>query len=146
MLQGGMTQHALRAANQAFYAAFERLDLEAMTNLWARDVPVSCVHPGWDLVLGHEAVMQSWRSIFEGTSELHFRSEELQVTAGAEMGWAVSREVLSTTVQGMPVENTLTAVNTFVLEQGVWRVAHHHAAPLLGGKPRSPRKPDVVLH
>lgn len=141
-----MTQHALRAVNQAFYAAFEQLDLTAMTNLWARKVLVSCVHPGWDLVLGHEAVMQSFRTIFEGTSEIHFHSEDTQVTAGAEMGWVVSREVLSTAVRGVPVENTLTAVNTFVLEQGVWRVAHHHAAPLLAGKPRTARKPDVVLH
>lgn len=141
-----MTQHALRAANQAFYAAFERLDLDTMGNLWARSVHVSCVHPGWDLVLGYEAVMQSWRAIFDGTSEIHFKSEEAQVTAGSTMGWVVSREVLSTMVQGLPVENTLSAVNTFVLEEGVWRVAHHHAAPLLAGKPRSARKPDVVLH
>jgi ketosteroid isomerase-like protein len=141
-----MTQHALRSANQAFYAAFERLDLEAMTNLWARSVPVSCVHPGWDIVLGYEAVMQSWRAIFEGTSEIHFRSEDAQVTASATSGWVVSREVLSTVVQGMPVENTLSACNVFVLEEGVWRVAHHHAAPLLAGKPRAARKPDVVLH
>ena len=141
-----MTQHALRGANQAFYAAFERLDLEAMTNLWARSVPVSCVHPGWDLVLGYEAVMQSWRAIFEGTSEIHFRSEDAQVTSRENCGWVVSREVLSTVVQGMPVENTLSACNVFVLEEGVWRVAHHHAAPLLAGKPRAARKPDVVLH
>jgi ketosteroid isomerase-like protein len=142
-----MTQHALRAANAAFYAAFERLDLEAMTNLWARSVQVSCVHPGWDLVLGHEAVMQSWRAIFDGTSEIHFRSEDAQITAGTGMGWVVSREILSTTVQSMPVENTLSTVNTFVLESGVWRIAHHHAAPLLAGKPRSPRRSsDVILH
>ena len=141
-----MTQHALRAANQAFYAAFERLDLETMTNLWARGVQISCVHPGWDLVLGHEAVMQSWRMIFEGTSEIHFRSEDAQVTAGSEMGWVVSREVLSTTVEGLLVENTVTALNTFVLEEGIWRIAHHHAAPLLAGKPRFARRPDVILH
>jgi ketosteroid isomerase-like protein len=141
-----MSQHALREANAAFYAAFQRLDYDAMAALWARSVQVSCVHPGWDLVLGYEAVMQSWRGIFDGTSEIHFRSEDAQVTAGKEMGWVVSREILSTTVQGLPVENTLSTINTFVLESGVWRIAHHHAAPLLAGKPRSARKPDVVLH
>lgn len=141
-----MSQHALRAANAEFYAAFERLDLEAMTRLWARSVQVSCVHPGWDIVFGYEAVMQSWRAIFDGTSEIHFRSEDAQVTAGASMGWVVSREILSTTVQNVPVENTLSAVNAFVLEAGKWRVAHHHAAPLLAGRPRSARRSDLVLH
>jgi ketosteroid isomerase-like protein len=140
-----MTQAALRAASAKFYKVFERLDLEAMAELWARGVPVSCVHPGWDLVLGYQSVMESWRAIFEGTSELHFQNEEAQVTAGAEHGWVVSREVLQTTVQGMPVENVLTVMNGFVLEQGVWRLAHHHAAPVLRA-PRPPRAPDAVLH
>ncbi len=141
-----MSQHALRAANAAFYAAFERLDFEGMANLWARSVPVSCVHPGWDLVVGYEAVMESWRGIFDGTSEIHFRNEDAHITVHASTGWVVSREVLSTVVQSLPVENTLTAVNVFVLESGVWRVAHHHAAPVLAGRPRAPRRTDVVLH
>lgn len=141
-----MSQHHLRAASARFYRAFEQLDLEAMRELWAHSVPVSCVHPGWDLVLGREAVLDSWRTIFSGSSDLHFQSEEAQITAGKEMGWVVSREVLRTSVQGMPVENTLTAVNTFVLEDGVWRIAHHHAAPLLAGRPRSVRPPETVLH
>jgi ketosteroid isomerase-like protein len=142
-----MSQHQLRLASTHFYKTFERLDLETMSQLWARNVPVSCVHPGWDLVLGHQAVMESWRAIFEGTTELSFETEDAQVTAGSEMGWVVSRELLRTTVQGMPVENTLTAVNTFVLEEGVWRIAHHHAAPLLAGRPRAPaRAKDTVLH
>src|SRR5688572_19635668 len=52
---------AIRQANAAFYEAFERLDLDAMSSLWARTVTVTCVHPGWDMVSGYEAVMQSWR-------------------------------------------------------------------------------------
>jgi ketosteroid isomerase-like protein len=141
-----MSQQALRAANVAFYDAFEKLDLQVMANLWARSVPVSCVHPGWDLVLGYEAVMQSWRGIFDGSGEMSLRSEDSQVVAGQGMGWVVSREILNTKVQNTPVENTLSCINTFVLEDGVWRIAHHHAAPLLAGKPRSGRRPDVVLH
>lgn len=141
-----MSQHQLRAANARFYKAFEQLDFDGMSQLWAQSVAVSCVHPGWDLVLGREAVMDSWRAIFSGTSELTFENEEAQVTAGSEMGWVVSRELLRTTVQGMPVENTLTAVNTFVLEEGVWRIAHHHAAPLLSGRPRTVRPPETMLH
>ena len=70
---GPMSQPALRAANDAFYAAFESLDLERMTRLWAQKTTITCIHPGWDLLIGHEAVMQSWRGIFEGTHAIHFR-------------------------------------------------------------------------
>ncbi len=141
-----MSQLAVRAANLAFYDAFTQLDLDAMSKLWAKRAPVTCVHPGWDLVLGYEAVMQSWRAIFEGTSEIRFRVEDPQVTAVGEAGWVVCRELLYTTVGGTPLENAMTAINTFVLEDGVFRITHHHAAPLISGKPRSVRPPDTQLH
>ena len=34
------------AAEQAFYAAFARLDAVAMADVWAADQPVCCIHPG----------------------------------------------------------------------------------------------------
>ena len=40
---------ALLAANEAFYRAFASRDAEAMAGLWARTVPVACIHPGWDV-------------------------------------------------------------------------------------------------
>jgi hypothetical protein len=97
-------------------------------------------------VSGFEGVMQSWRSIFEGASEMRFRVEDALITAGPEHGWVVCREILSTVVQGMPLENVLTTTNTFVLEAGEWRIAHHHSAPLLAGKPRNVRPPETLLH
>ncbi len=142
-----MTQHALRAANEAFYAAFASLDHERMTDLWARNTNVTCVHPGWDLVIGPEAVAQSFRSVFEGTSQIQFRIEIASITAGPTLGWVVCREILLTDVQGMPVENAMTAINTFVLEDNVWRVAHHHTAPMLAGRsPQRGRSPETILH
>lgn len=141
-----LDQIAIRRANASFYEAFERLDLDAMSNLWARSVIVSCVHPGWDIVSGYEAVMQSWRMIFEGSGELRVRVEEPVISGGGDHAWVVCREVLYTTVQGTSVENVLTTTNTFVREDGMWRVAHHHAAPILAGRPRAVRVPETVLH
>jgi ketosteroid isomerase-like protein len=141
-----MSEQALRDANAAFYEAFQKLDLDGMGHLWARKVQVTCVHPGWDLVVGLRAVIESWRAIFEGTGELRFHTEDAHVTVRDGVGWVVSREVLRTELQGAPVENALTAVNTFVLEDDTWRIAHHHAGPVLSGRPRSVRPRDVVLH
>jgi hypothetical protein len=142
----GKHQHGLREANLAFYRAFERLDLEAMSKLWARSVEVTCVHPGWDIVIGYDAVMQSWQTIFDGTSEIRFRLDDPRITASEQMGWVVCRELLYTTVNDMPIENLLPTINAFVLEQGEYRIAHHHAAPLLAGKPRVVRPPPSILH
>jgi ketosteroid isomerase-like protein len=141
-----MDEHAVRQANASFYEAFERLDLEHMQRLWARSVQVTCVHPGWDMVVGYDAVVQSWRMIFEGTSEVRLRVEEPHISGGVDHAWLVCREVLFTTLSGQAVENVLTATNTFVREEGLWKIAHHHAAPLLAGRPRSVRPPETVLH
>ena len=54
---------ALLFANEAFYQAFANRDIEAMDEVWARDLPVACLHPGWPPLEGRDAVMQSWLSI-----------------------------------------------------------------------------------
>ncbi|TMA07756.1 MAG: DUF4440 domain-containing protein, partial [Deltaproteobacteria bacterium] len=50
-------------ANAAFYAAFTQRDADAMDVLWAREVPVACLHPGWEPLSGREEVVSSWRRI-----------------------------------------------------------------------------------
>ena len=35
----------------------------AMEQVWARVAPVTCLHPGWTLLSGREAVLESWRTI-----------------------------------------------------------------------------------
>ena len=39
-------EHAVLAANAAFYRAFAERDVDAMDALWARSIPVACIHPG----------------------------------------------------------------------------------------------------
>lgn len=141
------SKQALEEANREFYAAFEHLDLQEMDKLWAQSVDVSCVHPGWDIVSGRDAVMRAWKDIFAGTEEITFRIDNPVVTVAGDAGWVVCHEVLHTTSQGSPIENILTTINTFVLEGGHWRLAHHHAAPLMAGKPRAKAPtPPRTLH
>jgi hypothetical protein len=45
------------SANLEFYRAFARRDVEAMDGLWARTLPVSCIHPGWMALREREAVL-----------------------------------------------------------------------------------------
>ena len=41
-------------AHRAFYHAFSSRDLATMDLIWARGVPVLCIHPGWPLIVGCE--------------------------------------------------------------------------------------------
>ena len=58
------------AANRGFYLAFEAFDLQAMERVWLPDDRVKCVHPGWELLSGFEAIMASWRAIFQNTEAI----------------------------------------------------------------------------
>jgi ketosteroid isomerase-like protein len=61
-----------QAAEEAFYAALGKRDLEDMMNVWAFGEEVFCIHPGGNKLKGHESVRESWRQIFAGESQLRF--------------------------------------------------------------------------
>ena len=59
-------------ANARFYRVFETLDLRQMEEIWAHGEHVRCVHPGWGLLAGWEAVRDSWEAIFKNSEEMRF--------------------------------------------------------------------------
>jgi ketosteroid isomerase-like protein len=110
-------------ANASFYAAFARRDADAMDALWAREAPVACLHPGWEPLLGREAVVTSWRRILlGGGAPARIRCERAQAHVAGDAAWVVCAEVIP--------GGTLAATNLFVREGGGWRMVHHHASPL----------------
>ena len=53
-------------AENAFYEALERGDLEGMMAVWAEDEEIICVHPGGPRLSGPDEVRSSWARIFSG--------------------------------------------------------------------------------
>src|SRR5579884_1942326 len=70
---------AILDANAVLYAAFNARDVEAMEALWATSAPVSCVHPGWNVIFGRVEVMDSWRAILTNPDQPRI------VAGGAEL-------------------------------------------------------------
>ena len=69
--QGSRTETEQEAliANEGFYRALGASDAGAMENVWARVAPVTCLHPGWTLLSGREAVLESWRTILANPNQ-----------------------------------------------------------------------------
>ncbi|MSQ23077.1 MAG: DUF4440 domain-containing protein [Chloroflexi bacterium] len=113
-------------ANEAFYSAFNQKDAAAMDALWARSVMVGCVHPGWNVLLGREPVIESWERILGNPTQLKIFSGGANVSVIGEVAIVACSEM----VGGSP----LAATNVFVREDGSWKLAHHHSGPVsLGG-------------
>ncbi len=121
---------AVLALNQAFYHAFASLNYAAMDALWARRLPVACLHPGWTPLLGREPVMESWRALLAGPQPpvIHPRNE--QVLMLGDTALVLCEEVMPGTV--------CAASNLFAREEGGWRLVHHQAGPLAPAAERTP--------
>lgn len=115
---------AALAANEAFYRALGAADAQAMDAIWARRAPVTCLHPGWTLLSGREAVLASWAGILGNPNQPRIVGGGASVALlGDGAALVLCREVVS----GAP----LYATNVFVREDGAWRLVHHQSGPVM---------------
>ncbi|MGE5242486.1 MAG: YybH family protein, partial [Bacteroidota bacterium] len=73
-----------RDAENAFYEALERCDLDGMMAVWAEDEEIVCVHPGGPRLTGQEQVRESWARIFQSGPRARVSLTQ-QVAIGAMM-------------------------------------------------------------
>src|SRR5687767_12392536 len=122
MEESDTPQDAVLAANDAFYHAFNEKDIEAMEAIWASSDDIACIHPGWNLILGRELVIESWRRILSNPEQLRIFTGGESVVFVGEVVLVLCREL----VGGAP----LAATNVFVQEAGAWKLLHHHSGPV----------------
>lgn len=121
---------AVRATVADFYAAFEALDLAAMSRVWLRGADDICVHPGWEILEGWPAIRESWRAIFANTGFVRFQPSRLHVQVHGDVARVTGVEnILS--VSGSHTAHTQVAASKLLLrtEDG-WRIALHHGSPI----------------
>lgn len=130
---GGTDEAGVLAANDAFYAAFEGRDLDAMSDLWAHDDDVTCVHPGWVTLRGWGAVASSWAALFGGPQRLQFIVTDVRVVVLGDVGWVTCDENLLGDEGGA----TVAVLNLYRRVPGAgpdgrWRMVAHHGSPVMG--------------
>jgi hypothetical protein len=109
-------------ANDAFYSAFRQRDYLAMEDLRSRKESVCCYHPGWPGIMGRDEVLDSWYSIL-----VMGDTPDIDITQPTIIRHGTTAMVFCTEHLG---EVSLIATNTFIVEDGCWRMVHHQAAHL----------------
>ncbi|MGC2523753.1 MAG: nuclear transport factor 2 family protein [Stellaceae bacterium] len=124
---------AVLAANLEFYRAFTTRNVAAMDALWARRPPVACLHPGWTALTDRQTIMSSWANILGNPGAPRVACYDERVLLFGDTALVLCEEELD--------GGTLAASNLFVREDGVWRLAHHHAGQIVR-RQAEPRRPS----
>ena len=109
------------AANTAYYRAFASADFAAMSRIWADD-NVSCIHPGWPVLLGRQAILESYREILRSPNQERIEPRNETVIAAGEEARVICVEFVGGAA--------LAATNMFKRVAGAWRMTHHQAGPI----------------
>lgn len=116
------SEEEVLAANRAFYSAFASRQIDAMGTLWATELPVACIHPGWDCLHGREAVLSSFEAILSFPHSPKIRPTDESIVMLGDSAFVTCIERIG--------DAELLATNIFYREQGQWKIVHHHASPL----------------
>ena len=109
------------AANAAYYRAFTDGDFAAMSRIWADD-NVSCIHPGWPVIIGRQEILESYSEILRNPDQERIDPRNETVLAAGDEARVICVEFVGGAA--------LAATNLFRRTGGVWRMTHHQASPI----------------
>lgn len=117
-------------ANSGFYRALRNGDLESMRMVWLNEPEAKCVHPGWPMLYGWEAVNESWKNIFQGGPPAEIEISDVRVHVSGALAWVICIEKISQTSGGQTRRGYAQATNVFELRGSSWLLMIHHASPV----------------
>jgi ketosteroid isomerase-like protein len=138
-------------AENAFYEALERCDLDGMMAVWAEDEDIICVHPAAPRLTGQDQVRESWARIFSAGP--HARAHITSQVAISGMMLAVHSVHENFVLEGQQQSDArpapVVATNVYLRTAAGWRMIVHHAspAPAQAQTPAPAREPGrKILH
>ncbi|MGD8547878.1 MAG: nuclear transport factor 2 family protein [Thiohalophilus sp.] len=130
-------------AEEAFYAAFSRGDLQAMQELWLPSETTSCIHPMGDRLLGTTAILKSWETILRNTGDIIVETSD-RVIHGDEQ---IAIHTLVENIHSMDKPEQIfrfVVTNIYQSTAGVWKMILHHASPMPHDTSQKESSPTVV--
>jgi ketosteroid isomerase-like protein len=121
----------LHRLNLLFYRCLETLDMACMESIWLREDWVRSVHPGWDVLVGWDAIRGSWERIFASTAWIRITPTDVKIHVLGDSAVVACTENI-TTADGDQLGVAVAAAqatSVFVRTPEGWRLVLHHASP-----------------
>lgn len=116
--------------NEKFYQALENGKLDLMEEIWLKDERAKCVHPGWPMLWGWEAIRQSWKNIFDSGVPIKIQISNVATEVSGDLAWVACIEHVSYVIKDQIQINMAQATNIFERQGSRWLMVHHHASPM----------------
>jgi ketosteroid isomerase-like protein len=128
-MSDGQSEDVLRI-NEKFYRALENGKLDLMEEVWLKDPRAKCVHPGWPMLWGWEAIRQSWKNIFDSGIPAKIQISNVSAEVSGDLAWVACIEHVSYLIRDRIQINLAQATNIFERQGSRWLMIHHHASPM----------------
>lgn len=116
------------AQQDAYYAAFRGLDIDAMTAVWSGTEHDACIHPGWPILNGWPHVRRSYDSIFDGAGYMRIEVQDVDVHIVGDLARVTCMENVFTVHEGMTVHGNVAVTNLYQRVHGAWKMVLHHGS------------------
>lgn len=124
-------EKAVLAANDAFYRAFEKKDIDKMTALWSQGINTACIHPGRSALRGSDKIRKSWEMIFKNTAYIEIDTEIITTEISGNLAYVLLIEKVLQVTPGRKMKAESMATNIFERMGGNWYLIHHHGSPIM---------------
>jgi ketosteroid isomerase-like protein len=133
-----------QAAENAFYDAFEKMDLKTMMTVWEANEAIVCIHPLGPRLEGLNSVRESWRQIFTSGTRLLFRVSNVYSLSQKHLAIRVVFENITVLGAEEQPAQPIIATNIYRRHEESWHMILHHASP--GPADSSQKKPSGWVH
>ena len=114
-------------AEDAFYEAIGRGDLDAIMEVWADDEEIVCIHPTGQRLSGASAIRESWQTIFSSNTSLTVHVKRAICWQSAILAVHSVTEVLFLGDEPTP-HGPMLSTNVFQRGAKGWRLLSHHTS------------------
>jgi len=116
--------------NERFYKALGTRDLELMNTVWVKDSRAGCVHPGWIMLQGWQAIRQSWENVFDPRDQVDIKLSKITVEVKGNAAWVTCIQQLIYINRDPIMVNVSQSTNIFERHDSGWLMILHHASPI----------------
>ncbi|SDN28727.1 SnoaL-like domain-containing protein [Nocardioides szechwanensis] len=123
----------LEQASDTFYRALNTMltgDVGPMLEVWSHADDVTYMSPFGELLVGWEAVRESWEKQAAARLGGQVAAEELRCLSSSDLGFVVGCERGSVEVGGVTQLVDIRATSMYRLEGDRWAMIGHHTDPL----------------